>query len=172
MAKKTASAARPEKTTTKRVGGASEVPLRIVVVRPPGGVRFALQRGRTEEHDLCPPSAEGRGTLSGADLAFDFAVRLSAGGTDAVRLGGPFVQGPSGGKFVYVCSGTMAGQANSPWSRRAKVPLAGITAKLVREAMSTPGARLEARIEGTGRDGGPSCATVKLVGEGWRVVKG
>jgi hypothetical protein len=158
----------PAVKTTKRDGGAGEVPLRVVVVRPPAGVRLGVQRGRDE--------IVGAADSVGEDLAFDFAVRViddgGGGKGAAVRLGGPFVQGPAGGKFVYVCSGAMAGQAGSCWSRRAKVPLAGVTARLVREAMNGRGARLEARFDGTGRDGGPSCASVKLVGDGWRVARG
>ena len=39
---------------------------------------------------------------------------------------------------------------------------------VIREA-TKPGKRLEAKIQGTGSDGGPSCATVKPIG-GWKVV--
>jgi hypothetical protein len=65
---------------------------------------------------------------------------------------------------VYVDIGTCAGQADSCWSRRLKVPLEGIPAKMIRK-----GGVLEARVPGTGRDGGPNCATVKDF-EGWKVV--
>jgi hypothetical protein len=68
-----------------------------------------------------------------------------------------------------VNSGKRAGQFDSCWDRRAKVPLTGVTASLIEQAAALPGAVLETQIAGTGRDGGPSCATVPLVG-GWRVV--
>ena len=83
---------------------------------------------------------------------------------------GPAAQGSVTDRFVYVNSGTMAGQAGSPWTRRAKVKLAGIDLKMV-EAARRDGHCLEARIAGTGRDGGPSCATVRPLGGGWRVVR-
>ena len=62
--------------------------------------------------------------------------------------------------FVYVTSGKRAGQANTPWNRRAKIPLAGITASMIRSALRAPGARIETEIAGTGSDGGPACAAV------------
>ena len=57
----------------------------------------------------------------------------------------------------------------SNWTRRAKVPLADITWPLIRAALAKAGARLEARYDDTGKDGGPACATVKLA-NGWRVA--
>ena len=75
-------------------------------------------------------------------------------GKDALPdFAGPFVQGPSGERFVYLDIGTCAGQTNTPWSRRLKIPLSGITWDLI-EA----GGVLLAAVPGTGTDGGPSCA--------------
>jgi hypothetical protein len=71
-------------------------------------------------------------------------------------LAGSFVQRPCGRRFVYLDIGTYAGQADSHWSRRRKIPISGITAKMI-----AAGGVLEARVPGTGRDGGPACATVK-----------
>jgi hypothetical protein len=51
-----------------------------------------------------------------------------------------------------------------------KVPLQGVTWDLIRKTIRKPGYRLAARIPGTGRDGGPSCATVRLLGD-WEIVK-
>jgi hypothetical protein len=65
---------------------------------------------------------------------------------------------------VYVDIGTYAGQAGSCWSRRLKIPLEGIPTKMIRT-----GDVLEARVPGTGRDGGPNCASVKDF-NGWKIV--
>jgi hypothetical protein len=141
-----------------------EIPIRIAVVRPPPGVAMRVQCGRA---DLLPPTRETADALS-----FDFTVR--AGGTLAdgrPTFLGPCAQGTPADRFVYVNSGTSAGQAGSPWRRRAKVKLAGITREMVDAALAEPGAVLEARIEGTGRGGGPACATVPLLGGGWRLVR-
>jgi len=52
------------------------------------------------------------------------------------------------------------------WQRRAKVPLDGITWSMIKK-----GSVIEARISGTARDGGPACATVPLLGGGWRIAQ-
>ncbi len=137
-----------------------EVRFRITLLDPPRGVVFRLQRGRSE---LVPPSKE-----SAKALTFDFALRFepgTAGGPP--RLLGPFAQGPPAGRFVYVNSGKQAGQAESCWDRRAKVHLRDIPASLIEESAAS-GAVIETQIAGTGRDGGPACATVPLIG-GWRI---
>lgn len=133
--------------------------LRITIVDPPSGVTFCVQRGDTE---LVAPA-----TAADRPLSFDFTVSVRDDVADEPRLMGPFVKGPWNARFVYLNSGTLAGQAGSPWNRRAKVPLTGITAALIEKATAAPGARLEARIGGTAADGGPACATVMLLGSGW-----
>lgn len=138
-----------------------EAAFRITVLDPPRNVEFRLQRGSSE---LVPPSME-----SATALTFDFTLRVETGTAGGPpRLLGPFAQGPPATRFVYVNSGKRAGQRESCWDRRAKVPLGGVEAALVDEAAAS-GAVIEAQIAGTGRDGGPACATVLLV-SGWRVV--
>jgi hypothetical protein len=138
------------------------LPLRIVVVDPPSGVVFALQRGRSE--------LESPTVAAGEESTFALSVRVGPRSDPSPNFLGPFAQGPKGGRFVYVNAGTLAGQADSCWTRRAKVSLEGITWALVDEALAGPGKVLEARLAGTGRDGGPACATVPLLGGGWRVA--
>ncbi len=137
-----------------------EVPVRITVIRPLSGVTMQVQRGRDE---LLPPSEESDGSI-----AFDFPldVDLSAGKPNFL---GKYAQGPKDGRFVYVNTGTLAGQADSCWTRRAKISLMDITAEQVNEVVSSPGSRLEVSFNGTGRDGTPTCASVKST-SGWKVV--
>jgi len=135
-----------------------DVPFRIVVETPPRGVTMAVQLGRS---DLLEPIRRGR------DLVFEFTLRMTERSGAAVFLG-PAAQGPPRDRFVYVNSGTMAAQADSPWTRRAKVKLAGIDAATARRTVAR-GGRLETRFAGTGTDGTPSCATVPLIG-GWRIA--
>jgi len=139
-----------------------QIAFRITVLQPPAGVLFRLQRGRSE---LVPPSRE-----TASELTFDFTLRLELGapGTPP-RLLGPFAQGPPEKRFVYVNSGKQAGERESCWDRRAKVDLGGVNAALIEQATATPGAVIETRIAGTGRDGGPACATVPLIG-GWQIA--
>jgi hypothetical protein len=140
-----------------------KLPLRIVLVDPPVDVVFALQRGRSELH---------RATRSsGKSIAFDLEVRVQIASIgEAPNCLGPFVQGTRGKRFVYVNSGTYAGDAASCWSRRAKVSLEGITPDLVNQLERAPASVLEAFIAGANADGGPACASVPLLGQGWHVA--
>ena len=137
--------------------------LRITLVKPPHGVSLFLQQGKD---DLVPPS-----TASGEQVSFDFSVNIANDRTAGPpNFRGPAVQGPPTGRFIYINAGTYAGQAESRWSRRAKAPLEAITWELIEEALSKSGAVLEARIAGTAGDGGPACATVRLLNGGWKVL--
>ena len=132
--------------------------LRIVIERPPSDVDFALQKGSGNAYETVQ-----RQSSQGEDLIFEFQPSIREGVSNSMAaLGGPFVQGPPRQRFVYVDIGTYAGQAGSCWSRRLKVPLDGIPARFLQA-----GGVLEARVPGTGRDGGPSCATVKDF-KGWK----
>lgn len=142
-----------------------EIRLRIRVADPPPGVVFCLQRGRGEL--VSPVMADG------SELVFDLSVRVgeSRDGSGTNFLG-PFTQGPVSARFVYVNAGTSAGQFQSCWTRRIKVPLSGIDRTLVEEALRSEASTLEARIAGRAKDGGPACATVPLLDGGWRLVSG
>ena len=58
----------------------------------------------------------------------------------------------------------------SCWQRRIKIPLQGITWEMIDSLVDAPKRLLQATIPGTGKDGGPSCATVNLI-DGWKIVK-
>lgn len=129
--------------------------------RPALGVTFALQQGRGNL--VAPVKA------TATSLVFEFPVSVADAASQPPRFTGEFAQGPPGGRFVYVNSGTMAGQADSCWTRRAKVPLTGIGRTLLRSALAGNDRIIEARISGKARDGGPACASVPLLA-GWMVV--
>jgi hypothetical protein len=114
-----------------------EVLLKVHLVDPPPGVWFRLQ---TKKGDLLEP-------LEAAVAYVDGDWR------------GPLVHGRPGERFLYVNSGQSAGQPGSPWKRRAKVPLAGLT---------DPAPVSVARIDGCARDGGPCCASVAVT---WETAK-
>ena len=137
-----------------------EIGLRIRVLRPMAGVVMQVQRGKCE---LLPPVNE-----SGTELVFEFPISVDTSGALPNFLG-PYAQGPKDARFVYVNTGTYAGQADSCWARRAKISLMSVTAEQVGQIL-TGGGRLETSFPGTGdRDGGPTCASVK--GIEWKVVK-
>lgn len=142
-----------------------EIPLRLIVRRPPPGVRFAMQYGPTAIADLVPPA-----NATSDSLTFEITVRLGAPrGGELLRFLGPFVHGSPGARFLYVNSGQLAGDPDSCWNRRAKVWLEDITAAQVEAVIEGPGGVLEAEVPGTGTDGGPVCASTHVQGRGWRV---
>ena len=143
-----------------------EIMLRIVLEQPPPGVDFGIQKGRGSLFETIQTQRS-----SGGDLTFEFNVTAKAANASASPdFSGPIVQGPRGGRFIYIDIGTYAGQRDTPWSRRLKVPLTGITAKLIGQASTGTTRVLEARVPGTGRDGGPSCASVKQF-DGWQPAR-
>jgi hypothetical protein len=143
----------------------STIQVRLVLVDPPAGIDFGLQRGRGPAYESVSVQRS-----NGGDLCFDFPLVVTDSRKDGLpNFLGPLAQGPVVGRFVYIGVGTHAGQTDTPWSRRIKVPLLGITWPLIQTVVTTPGHRLEARIPGTGKDGGPSCATIRLLGE-WQVT--
>ena len=150
----------PRKSSSSRPAP-QEITLRIRVLSPPPGILFCIQGKRGEFLQQT--------RSKGDDLVFEIVARATEDSEDQrPRLLGHSVQGPPTARFLYICSGTYAGEKETPWGRRAKVPLAGITSDHV---LHTRGKGvLQATIAGTGRDGGPACGTVPLVRE-WTVVK-
>ena len=140
------------------------VRVRIVVVAPPPGVRFAVQRGKS---DLLEPLAEQPEAIQ-----FEFSLRLGSPLPEgSANFLGEFAQGTPSDRFIYVNSGTLAGQEESCWSRRAKLKLASIPPQVVEGATSSNEAIMQARLLGTMGDGGPICASVKSHAVEWSLVR-
>jgi len=141
-----------------------ELRLRIILEKPPREVDFGLQKGRGANYETIQKQ---RSKVK--DLYFEFIVGIKAAGKNAMpSFLGPFVQGPTAEQFIYIDIGTYAGQTDSCWSRRLKIPLTGIKWDMVDRLRANEELILETRIPGTGRDGGPNCATVKPL-EGWKI---
>lgn len=157
----------PEKAAAMK-SNEVEIPLRITLYRVPPGVRFALQKGKS--------GAKGNALLVSptrvdpTSISFDFTVRVAPDrlGTK-LRFLGEFTQGPSDKRFVYVSSGRSAGQADTPWNRRAKIPLTTITPALIDRVRDTPNTVLLIEINGRAGDGGPVVAS-QLSSTEWRLV--
>jgi len=135
-----------------------ELNLLIILEDPPPGVDFGLQKGSGDPYETVQTQRSSTG-----DLRFELSVRVREGKDGLPNFLGPFTQGPAQQRFVYIDIGTYAGQTNTVWSRRLKIPLHGITWELIKK-----GKTLETRVPGTGKDGGPNCATVKPFA-GWGV---
>ena len=138
-----------------------EIRLRIILKRPTPGVDFALQKGGGSKYD----TVQKQRSSPHADLKFEFPVTVKSDKDGAPDFFGMFVHGVRGDRYVYIDIGTYAGQTNTNWSRRLKVPISRITWELI-DSQST----LVGEIPGSGKDGGPSCAYVwmKTLAEPWQ----
>jgi hypothetical protein len=131
----------------------SEIPMRIVIEQPVGGVLHSLQA--KDDHPLDPKCSK-----AGEALTFDFLVRVGPGAKffgDQVRREGPER------RFVYIRVGQAAGDPESPWTRRMKIDIHDIEPELL-DAAVNDARRIEISIIGTGKDGTPACATVRPTG--------
>lgn len=131
------------------------ITLRLTIADPVPGVRYSLQK----EDAPFEPTTAGEAALS-----FDLPVRLSADN----RFLGPFVrrEGPAR-RFVYIRIGQSAGDHASCWTRRAKIDIHDIPAALLDQARA--GRTLEVILPGRGKDGSPTCATVRPITP-WRAL--
>ncbi len=140
----------------------SEINLEITLKSPPEGIGFCLQKGKSEKIDYQ--------VSTGKDIKFSFSVRVKEGKTEKPNFLGPFTQGKPTERFVYICIGQSAGQENTVWARRAKIHLSSITWEQVNQVLSNTEGKLVASYEATDKDGGPSCASVPLIDDGWAVA--
>lgn len=141
---------------------AQHIRIRLIVQEPVPGVALAVQRGRDE---LIPPVSR---TADAVTFELEIEVRPNKAGVLAVR--GPEIQGPPDARFIYINVGTYAGEYDSKWNRRTKIPLKGLHPELIADALAKPQAVLVAKIHGRARDGGPAAATVPLLDNGWEIV--
>jgi hypothetical protein len=133
-----------------------QLTLRLTVADPVQGLHYSLQDPRNVPVDIR--------VSGGGPLSFDVPVTLRTDG----KLGGPFVRREGKERrFVYIAIAGQAGQTDAAGqriSRRAKIDVHDIPGDLLR-----PGAMLEARLPGRGKDGTPACATVRPLGPWTRI---
>ena len=141
----------------------SEITLQIILVKPTPGVMFGLQKGSGSNYETVQKQIPVSDSLS---FKFTITVKGDRSKDEYPRFSGSFVQGPAGSKFVYIGIGTYAGQPDSIWSRRLKIPLTGITWNDIQSLSEL--SILQTSVPGTGKDGGPNCATVKPFA-GWHI---
>ena len=141
-----------------------ELSVRIILQSPPAGVDFAIQKGGGNKYEtiLKQRSSEN-------DLVFEFTISVKDGKTSSYNFTGPYVHGPVNERFIYIDIGTAAGQMDSAWTRRLKIPLREISSETVAQILANSSLILETKVPGTGKDGGPNCATVKPF-SGWYLV--
>lgn len=128
------------------------IPARIMITDPVPGVLHSLQS--KDGHPLDPKTSK-----AGEPLSFNFTLRIGPGPKyfgDQVRREGPER------RFIYIRVGQAAGQHASPWSRRMKIDIHDTDPGLIARAVAGDGV-LEFGVNGTAKDGSPTCATVRPV---------
>ncbi len=136
-----------------------QIPVRINVMRPLSDVVMKVQRGKRDLLDPLEKTPER--------LVFEFEITVDLS-QEAPNFLGQYTQGPKDARFIYVNSGTYAGQHPAKWGRRAKLSLMSVTREQI-DALQKNAGILACEFDGVGSDGGPTCATVK--GLTWEVVK-
>jgi uncharacterized protein DUF5990 len=139
-----------------------EITLRVNVIEPLAGVTMQVQEGKDR---LMPPCETKPDRIS---FEFPISVDLSSGKPNFL---GKFAQGQKDARFIYVNSGSYAGQSGIKWNRRAKISLMKITSAQVREVVDSPGSKLVITINGVGKDGGPVCASIPSAAVDWRIIR-
>lgn len=130
----------------------TEVGLRIIIDQPVPGVAYSLQsKGGA--------ALDPKRSQDGIRLDFDLTIRVSPGPKfygDQVMAEGP------ARRFVYIRVGDLAGDPDSPWSRRIKLDIHDIELEMLRRAVDDQQI-IETVISGTAKDGTPACATVRPI---------
>jgi len=139
------------------------ITLQIILIKPTPGVMFGLQKGSGSNFETVQKQIPVSNDLS---FKFTITVKGDRSKDKYPKFSGSFVQGPADNRFVYIDIGTYAGQPGSIWSRRLKIPLTGIAWKDI-DSLSER-SMLQTSVPGTGKDGGPNCATVKPFA-GWYI---
>jgi len=145
----------------------AEIILQIILSEPTKDVDFGLQKGSGSKYQTVQKQRAARG-----DMVFKFPIKIKGSQKENPfpKFSGDFVQGPTGGNFIYIDIGTYAGQTDTCWSRRLKIPLKGIEWKDIHQLTEDSKFILEAIVPGRGKDGSPNCATVKPF-DGWHIKK-
>src|SRR6188768_3601111 len=96
-----------------------EITLQIILIKPTRDVDFGLQKGSGNDYETIQKQRS-----AGQELLFKFPVKIKGEINKDLqpKFSGPFVQGPTGNKFIYIDIGTYAGQIGTAWSRRLKIP--------------------------------------------------
>jgi hypothetical protein len=133
----------------------TEIRMRLMIETPLPGVAHSLQDKQNHPVDA-------KASQAGEPISFDFPIRIGPGPKyygEQVRSEGPER------RFVYIAVGTQAGDCGARWNRRMKIDIHDIPQALLDGALA--GKRLIGTLNGTGKDGTPACATIRLVA--WRL---
>jgi len=136
----------------------AQVTLEITCLLPPTGQgAFGLQDKNRRLH---PPAQE-----AGGSAVFRCQLRAKpAAASGPPNFSGAFTHGTPQDRFLYLSLRSVDGPEEA-WIKRIKVPLKSITWEQVAAAARHADARLVCTVDGGGS------GTVKLIGQGWQVVR-
>ncbi len=136
-----------------------EITLEIVLQDPVDGAMYGLQKGKGSDYETVQAQLG-----KGHNLTFALVVSVKQAGGSGITLGGPFVQGSPGNRFIYIGIGSYAGQIGAPWNGRMKIPLPEASFQYMILNGGENG--WSCTVAGRTEDGKPVFATVKPFG-GW-----
>jgi Family of unknown function (DUF5990) len=139
--------------------------LNIVLEKPTIDVDFGLQKGSGNNYETIQIQES-----KGENLSFQAELRVKFSEDNTSVFLGKFAQGTPDERFIYIDIGTAAGQRNTIWSRRLKIPLRGITKEMIEKSVADAQFLIETRVLGVGKDGSPNCGTAKPF-NGWKLIK-
>ncbi len=168
-------ASKPKKRTESGTRPEQRIRLRVICQKPPPPQRYGAEFGLQDNSTTADWVIHAGQAHPNGDIRFECECRVRRHHrTGSPSFLGPFVHGGAAQRFLYLSwrpVGWRPGQLDPrcpAWLRRIKVHLKPITWEQIEESLKRGGV-LEAVVPGTGRDGGPSCASVPLVGGGWTV---
>ena len=133
-----------------------EINLRIILEKPTADTDFGIQQGSGHTSVTLQKQKS-----TGEDLTFEVSVKVKSSADESPVFLGAVTQGSPKERFIYIDIGRAAGQLDTLWSRRLKIPLKSITWELIQQLDTAQQAVLEVRVPGVGKDGGPNCGGVK-----------
>jgi Family of unknown function (DUF5990) len=164
---------KPPANASRRIE--EHIRLRVVCQDPPPPERYAAEFGLQDNSTAAEWVIHAGRVFPNGDIHFECECRVRPQKkTGSPNFLGNYVQGSPFARFLYLSwrpRDWAPGKPEPPcgtWLRRMKVNLSSITWEQIDEALKL-NAVLEAVVRGTGRDGGPSCGSVPLVGGGWVV---
>ncbi len=137
----------------------------IILEKTPTNVGFGIQKGKGKQYEI-----EQFQLGNGKNLCFDFVAEVKKSINSSIDFSGVNIQGAMHERFIYINIGISAGQIDSIWNRRLKVPLRGVTEEMISKTSQNESLWLETIVPALGKDGTPNCATVKPF-LGWSVQK-
>ena len=167
-------ASKPKQHAKSDTRPEQHIRLRVICRKPLQPQRYGAEFGLQDNSTTVDWVIHAGQSQPNGDVHFECECRVRPHQrTGLPNFLGPFVHGVASQRFLYLSWRPVGWRPSQPgppcpaWLRRMKVHLRSISWKQIEEL--TRGGVLEAVVPGTGRDGGPSCASVPLVDGGWTV---